>query len=214
LTGFLRISFFPAYSGGIFHRNLFLEGSQEFRFFLDFTGIFCRNSCGQEFLYLIRIPPESGRIPVPAYCCLARPATKEGSLLRKIWTKIDLFQPLSRTGLDHGFRCPLPLLAPPSLKVRAAAAVEAVMAEEAALMVEALADVSETTIATADADNIRPETTINNRPGAQLCLAVATTEVGGLADEYPANFSVFFYSGGILKIRRAKKIRKNKRATD
>jgi hypothetical protein len=29
--------------------------------------------------------------------------------------------------------------------------------------------------------------------------------VGGLADEYPANFFVFFYSGGILKIRRAKK---------
>ena len=52
------------------------------------------------------------------------------------------------------------------------------MAEEAALMVEALADVAlETTIATADADNIRQQTTINNRLGAQLCLAVATTEV-------------------------------------
>jgi hypothetical protein len=67
---------------------------------------------------------------------------------------------------------------PPRLKARAAAAVEAVMAEEAALMVEALADVElETTIATADADNIRQQTTINNRLGAQLCLAVATTEV-------------------------------------
>jgi len=99
-------------------------------------------------------------------------------LLSKIWTKIDLFQPLSQTGLDHGFRCPLPLLAPPGLKVRAAAAVEAAMAEEAALMVEALADVAlEMTIATADADNIRQQTTINNRLGAQLCLAVATTEV-------------------------------------
>jgi hypothetical protein len=158
---------------------VFLEGSQEFRFFFsDFTGIFRRNSCGQEFLYLIRITPESGRIPVPANCCLARPATKEGSLLSKIWTKIDLFQPLSRTGLDHGFRCPLPLLAPPGLKVRAAAAAEAVMAEETALMVEALADVTlETTIATADADNIRQQITIKNRLGAQLCLAVATTEV-------------------------------------
>ncbi len=158
----------------------FWRGHRNSIFFLDFTGIFRRNSCGQEFLYLIRIPPESGRIPVPAYCCLARLATKEGSLLRKIWTKIDLFQPLSRTGLDHGFRCPLPLLAPPSLKVRAAAAAEEVMAEEAVLMVEALVDVSETTIATADADNIRQQTTINNRPGAQLCLVVATTEVGGL----------------------------------
>jgi hypothetical protein len=62
--------------------------------------------------------------------------------------------------------------------VRAAAAAEAVMAEKAALMVEALADVAlEKTIATADADNIRQQTTINNRLGAQLCLAVATTEV-------------------------------------
>ncbi len=178
LTGFLRISFFPAFSGGIFHRNVFLEGSQEFRFFSNFTGIFRRNSCGQEFLYLIRIPPESGRIPVPTNCCLARPATKEGSLLSKIWTKIDLFQPLSQTGLDHGFRRPLPLLVPPGLKVWAAAAAKAVMAEEATLMVEALADVAlETTSATADADNIRKQTTINNRLGAQLCLAVATTEV-------------------------------------
>jgi len=52
------------------------------------------------------------------------------------------------------------------------------MAEEAALMVEALADVAlETTIATADADNIRQQTAMNNRLGAQLCLVVATTEV-------------------------------------
>ena len=62
--------------------------------------------------------------------------------------------------------------------MRAAAAAEAVMAEETALMVEALADVTlETTIATADADNIRQQITIKNRLGAQLCLAVATTEV-------------------------------------
>ena len=153
-----------------------LEGSQEFLFFsFAFTDFFL-----QEFLWDRNSCIYSGflQIPVPANCCLARPATKEGSLLSKIWTKIDLFQPLSRTGLDHGFRCPLPLLAPPGLKVRAAAAAEAVMAEEAALMVEALADVAlETTIATADADNIRQQTTINNRLGAQLCLAVATTEV-------------------------------------
>ena len=69
-------------------------------------------------------------------------------------------------------------MVPPGLKVRAAAAAEVIMAEEAALMVEALADVAlETTIATADADNIRHQTTINNRLGAQLYLAVATTEV-------------------------------------
>jgi hypothetical protein len=136
---------------------------------------------GQIFLNLLRIPLESGgflQIPVTANCCLARPATKEGFLLSKIWTKIDLFQPLSRTGLDHGFHCPLPLLVPPGLKVRATAAAEAVMAEEATLMAEALADVAlEMTIATADADNIRQQTIINNRLGAQLCLAEATTEV-------------------------------------
>jgi hypothetical protein len=45
-------------------------------------------------------------------------------------------------------------------------------------MVEALMDVSlAMTIATADADNIRQQTTINNRIRAQLCLAVATAEV-------------------------------------
>jgi hypothetical protein len=62
--------------------------------------------------------------------------------------------------------------------MRAAAAAEAIMVEEAVLMVEALADVAlETTIATADADNIRQQTTINNRLGAKPCLAVATAEV-------------------------------------
>ena len=42
----------------------------------------------------------------------------------------------------------------------------------------------------------------------------AASLVGGPVDEFPTNFFVFFYSGGILKIRRAKKIRKNKRTTD
>jgi hypothetical protein len=65
---------------------------------------------------------------------------------------------------------------PPSLKVRAAAAVEGVLAEEAVLMAEALADVAlVTTIATADVT--AQQTTINNRLGANPCLVVATTEV-------------------------------------
>ena len=98
-------------------------------------------------------------------------------MLSKIWTKIDLFQPLAQTGLDHGIRCPLPLLAPPGLKVRAATAAETVMAEEAALMIEALADVAlEMTIATADADNIRQQITISNGLEAKPCMAVATAE--------------------------------------
>ncbi len=46
------------------------------------------------------------------------------------------------------------------------------------LIAEALADVGlATTIATADAINIRQQTTINNRLGAKPCLAVALTEV-------------------------------------
>ena len=36
LTGILRISFFLVFSGGIFHRNVFLERSQEFLFFSFF----------------------------------------------------------------------------------------------------------------------------------------------------------------------------------
>jgi hypothetical protein len=91
------------------------------------------NSCGTGIP--VFTPDSFGIRRIPADS--ARPGTKEGSLLSKIWTKINLFQPLAQTGLDHGIRCPLPLLAPPSLKVRAAAATEAVMAEEAALMVEA-----------------------------------------------------------------------------
>jgi hypothetical protein len=63
-------------------------------------------------------------------------------LLSKIWTKIDLFKPLSLTGLDHGVHCPHPLLAPPGLKVRAAVVAEAVLAEKAVLMVEAMADIA------------------------------------------------------------------------
>jgi hypothetical protein len=36
LTGFLRISFFPAFSGGIFHRNVVLEGVTGFPVFSRF----------------------------------------------------------------------------------------------------------------------------------------------------------------------------------
>ena len=85
----------------------------------------------QEFLWA-GIPvftPDSSGFLFPPSAVWLRPATKEGSLVSKIWTKVDLFQPLSQTGLDHGVRCPLPLLAPPGLKGRAAAAAEAVMAE-------------------------------------------------------------------------------------
>ncbi len=73
-----------------------LERSQEFRFFSILQEFFAgipvgRNSCGQEFLYLLRIPPESGGFLFPPKAVWLRPATKEGSLLSKIWTKIDIF---------------------------------------------------------------------------------------------------------------------------
>jgi hypothetical protein len=62
--------------------------------------------------------------------------------------------------------------------VRATKEAEVVLVEEAAMMAEALTDVAlATTIATANADNSRQQTTINNRLGANPCLAVATTEV-------------------------------------
>jgi hypothetical protein len=62
--------------------------------------------------------------------------------------------------------------------VRAAEEAETVLGEEAALMAEVLADVmSVTTIATADADNSRQQTAINNRLGEKPCLVVAMTEV-------------------------------------
>ena len=46
LTGFLRVFFLPANSGGIFHRNMVLEGVAVIPVFSDFTGIFRRNSWG------------------------------------------------------------------------------------------------------------------------------------------------------------------------
>jgi len=52
LPGFLRISFFPAFSGGIFHRNVVLE---------RYAGI----PVGQEFLYLPRNPLDSGGFLFP-----------------------------------------------------------------------------------------------------------------------------------------------------
>ena len=56
LPGFLRILFFPVFSGVIFHRNVVLERSQVF--FFAVTGIFHRNSCGTGFPVFT---PESSR---------------------------------------------------------------------------------------------------------------------------------------------------------
>ncbi len=93
-------SFFSVFSGGIFHRNVVVERLQEFLFFC------CHGNFSQEFLWdrnsciypgILRIPPVSGgfrRIPED-FCSrkklLAQASKKGGSLLSKIWTKIDLF---------------------------------------------------------------------------------------------------------------------------
>jgi hypothetical protein len=64
--------------------------------------------------------------------------------------------------------------------VKAAAAAEAVLAKEAVLMAEALADVALATTLQQQmqttADNSRQQTTINNRLGAKPCLAVSTKQ--------------------------------------
>jgi hypothetical protein len=82
------------FSGGIFHRNMVLEGSQEFLFFAAFTGIFCRNSCGTRipaftmdssgFLW---IPPDSSGFLFPPSAVWLWPATKVGFLLSKYQLK-------------------------------------------------------------------------------------------------------------------------------
>jgi hypothetical protein len=94
LTGFLRISFFSAFSGGFFHRNVVFERSQEIRFFFSilqefFTGIpVGRNSsiCSG----FLRIPPDSSGFLFPPKAVWHRPVTKEGSMSSTMWTKIDL----------------------------------------------------------------------------------------------------------------------------
>jgi hypothetical protein len=110
--------FFSVFSGGIFHRNVVWGRSQEFLFLDAITGIFHRNSCGtgiplfspdssgilwilsdsSGFLGIPRdssgflgIPPDSSGFLFPPKAVWLRPATKEGSLLSKILTKIDLF---------------------------------------------------------------------------------------------------------------------------
>jgi hypothetical protein len=71
-----------------------LERLQEFLFFPLSQEFFAGIPVGQELLYLPRNPPDSGgfrRIPVPTKSYWLWPATKEGSLISKLWTKIDLF---------------------------------------------------------------------------------------------------------------------------
>jgi hypothetical protein len=65
LTGFLRISFFSWVFQGNFSQECVCGRVTGIHFFFNFTGIFRRNSCGQEFLYLLRIPEDSGGFLFP-----------------------------------------------------------------------------------------------------------------------------------------------------
>jgi len=92
LTGFLRIFFFSAFSRGFFHRNVVLEGVAGIPVFFCFYRIFFTGiPAGQKFLYLPRNPPDSGGFLIPPKAAGSGQRLKEGSLLSKIWTKIDLF---------------------------------------------------------------------------------------------------------------------------
>jgi len=66
LTGFLRISFFPAFSGGIFHRNVVLEGVRRNSCFFCFYRNFRRNSCETRIpVFNLQIPEDSGGFLFP-----------------------------------------------------------------------------------------------------------------------------------------------------
>jgi hypothetical protein len=101
LPGFLRISFFSYVFQKIFSQERGFGGGRRNSCFLPLSqDFFAGIPLGQEFLYLLRIPSDSSgflRIPVLAKKFWLWPATKEGSLLSKIWTKIDLFTSLPTT---------------------------------------------------------------------------------------------------------------------
>ena len=87
LTGFLRIFFFLRFPEEFFIGTWFWRGRRNSGFFPILQEFFTRNSCGQySCIYsgFLRIPEDSGGFLFP-------PKTKEGSLLSKIWTKIDFF---------------------------------------------------------------------------------------------------------------------------
>ena len=68
LTGFLRISFFPAFSGGFFHSNMVLEGVARIPVFPLLQDFFAGIPAGQEFLYysgFLRNPEDSSGFLFP-----------------------------------------------------------------------------------------------------------------------------------------------------
>jgi hypothetical protein len=86
--------FFPVFSGGIFHRNVVLEGVSGIPVFYRFHRILCRNSCGTgipvftlDSSGFLRIPLDSSGFLFPPNSVLLLPATKVGFLLSKYQLK-------------------------------------------------------------------------------------------------------------------------------
>ena len=63
LTGFLRISFFPVFLGGFFHRNVVFEGVAGIPVFLLLQDFFARIPVGH--FGFLRIPEDSGGFLFP-----------------------------------------------------------------------------------------------------------------------------------------------------
>ncbi len=80
LTGFLRISFFPAFSGGIFHMNVVLEGVAEIPVFgrvhRNFLQEFLRDRNSCIYSGFLRIPPDFAGFLFPPNAVWLRPADK------------------------------------------------------------------------------------------------------------------------------------------
>ena len=167
------IPFVPVFFGGIFHRNVVLERSQIyfFLFYRIFSQEFLwdRNSCIYPGFH--RIPPDSSGFLFPPKAVWLRPATKEGSLLSKIWTKIDLFN------LSPGGEQDLTMVLPPSSAWPEGDSCRRGRGGCVDGGSTGGCRVGDDNHCNGDADNSRQQTTINNRLGAKQCLMVATTEV-------------------------------------
>ncbi len=85
LTGFLRIWFLPANSGGIFHRNVVLEGVTVIPVFSNFTGIFRRNSWWTGIP--VFTPDSSGFRRIPEDSCSRQKLLALASDKRRLFVK-------------------------------------------------------------------------------------------------------------------------------
>jgi hypothetical protein len=80
-TGFLKISFFPVFSGGIFTGTWFWKGSPKFLFSAAFTGCVCRNSNGTGIP--VFTPDSSGFLRIPAGFLFPPKLSGSGQQLKK-----------------------------------------------------------------------------------------------------------------------------------